>query len=140
VHDIASAIDDVPVIGPGGRVTVARSREGLDVDVVVRRRGRPIASSWRAPTEIAATIAGLVPRERLSVQAAFGYLELSKYEVQRLLRPVFLFLCTGGGGADEERASAAPRWAFVVAEPATTAPDVSLDDGLGHWQRGGALE
>ena len=130
----------MPVIGPGGRVTVARAREGFDVDVVVRRRGEALASHWRAPTEIAETLLALTPREGLAVRAALGYLELSKYEVQRLLRPVFLFLCTGGGGTDEENQSVAPRWAYVVAEPASTAPDISLDDGLGHWQRGGALE
>jgi hypothetical protein len=121
----------LPAIGPGGRAVAFERADGLAADVVIRRRRRWLPGSWRSGADIAARLhcacQGIPPDFR--TRAAFGYFELSKYERQRLLRPVFLF--SFGQRQDED--GRWPGWMTTVVEPATVGPGISLDDGVGLW-------
>jgi len=61
------------------------------------------------------------------VRLQFGYFELSKYDQQSTMRPVFL--ATLDLKADE---TGIP-YRFVTAAAATSAAGVSHGDGLGSW-------
>lgn len=126
--------EDVPVVGPGGRLTVYRtSRNGergwLQADLVVRPTARPISSSWRPASEILRQweIRYSETPEPLKVSAAFGYFELSKYERQTWLRPALVF---DVGQPGSERSVA---WQESLVLPATTSSEISLSEGLGSW-------
>jgi hypothetical protein len=118
------------VIGPGGRITVYRGTDWTEVDLAVRRRVAQINSKWRRPERI---MDGLLreiglPPDGLELTAQFGYLELSKYELQEWLRPAFLFVVqTSSSG--EYRVP----WQFTTVEPASVAAEIPNEEGLGAW-------
>jgi hypothetical protein len=132
--EIDSFIDGLPVIGPGGSITVYESLRQLQIDVVVRRRTEAIASAWR---DADAILEGLRTKiadrgyfdERESIDLSYGYFELSKYEAQTLLRPAIL--CSVDRRVEIEGKPV--RWQSTVVEPTTTNSDIPLEAGLGAW-------
>jgi hypothetical protein len=62
-----------------------------------------------------------------SLSVEFGYLELSKYERQLLIRPVFIARLDIPPGEDQVHFRA------VSVSAATDAPEVASVDGLGNW-------
>lgn len=135
VAEMTSRLPEVgmPVIGSGGRLTVAAERGAMTADIVVRRRldalpARPasideVIERCRARLAVMAAghrIAGLVP--------AFGYLELSKYERQHWMRPVLL-LSVRIASADDARLD----WADTLVEPVSLSDQVGAAIGLGSF-------
>src|SRR4029077_7745602 len=123
----------LPVLGPGGRVTVYDTADAFQADIVVRRRVREVASRWRPVEEIYADIATRVVASRYldgqrRVYGAFGYFELSKYERQSWLRPVFV-ISLEHARAGSERVLLES----TIAVAATITPGISQAEGLGNW-------
>jgi hypothetical protein len=92
-----------------------------------------VKSRWREPPEVSealrAKLAEQGPsRDIAKIYATLGYFELSKYEAQRWLRPVFLLFVERILVED-----ARVQWQSTLAEPATTSAEVPLDEGLGSW-------
>jgi hypothetical protein len=126
------------VIGPGGRATAFRGTRGMTgADVTIRRRSRAERGIWRRLDEIIRPLEQALSEdftgmeEEPMVRTAFGYLELSKYEAQSLMRPVFLF-------AIEEEQDPEGRWPGfqrIVVSSATTAGEFDLSEGLGIWSQ-----
>lgn len=127
------AENEVQVIGPGGRITVYRGNRGMEADLVVRRRVGEISSTWRRPEQIVARILAEFEGqpEGIEVICQFGYLEVSKYEAQEWLRPVFLLLFQNTGVLEGQ-----VPWQYSVVEPATTNSELPLEEGLGSWSEG----
>jgi hypothetical protein len=121
-------------IGPGGKALLFETASRRAVDITVRRRGYAFEGRWRDRFEILHRLncdcGNYYNRfPEFMVKAKFGYLELSKYESQTVLRPVFLFVITQDQGGD----GSWPAWRSIFVEPATTSPEVSLDEGVGSW-------
>jgi hypothetical protein len=124
------------VIGPGGRATAFRGARGMTgADVTIRRRSGAGQGKWRQLHEIMRPLEQALgedftgTEEEPSVRATFGYFELSKYEAQSLMRPVFLFVI-------EQEQDPDGRWPGIqriVVSPATTAGDLDKSEGLGMW-------
>lgn len=125
----------MPVVGPGGKVTVAtifdRGEPGTLVSVVIRPREQIIKSSrWRPMDRILAAARCASPGESplIRIDATFGMFELSKFEPQELMRPVFIFALIGLDPEDMREA-----WLYTIVEAATEADDVLSTAGLGRW-------
>jgi hypothetical protein len=67
--------------------------------------------------------------EEPAVRTAFGYFELSKYEMQSLMRPVFLFAIEQG----QDPEGRWPAFQRIVVSAATTAGGLDSSEGLGMW-------
>jgi hypothetical protein len=123
---------NLPVIGPGGRIMIAREASGTTAEIVVRKRGGAITSHWRSTDDLMASLTRRITqcssRTASVVQRAFGYFELSKYESQAWLRPAFMVLVELTIPGDERI-----RWIETIVEPATETKELSLADGLGSW-------
>jgi hypothetical protein len=124
---------ELPIVGPGGRVTLYDMGDHIQADVIVRNRASAVKSRWREPPEVSealrAKLAEQGPsRDIAKIYATLGYFELSKYEAQRWLRPVFLLFVERILVED-----ARVQWQSTLAEPATTSAEVPLDEGLGSW-------
>jgi hypothetical protein len=128
------------VIGTGGRITVNRAQEtsvekpktrAFNADIVIRRRTASIVSRWRDSDDVAQSILRRIDRfaqtsiESLFVQ--FGYLELSKYELQNWMRSAVLI--SFAALAVDNKA----KWTSTIAEPVTTTENLELMDGLGSF-------
>jgi hypothetical protein len=122
----------LPVLGPGGRVLVSRGIGEIDADVVVRKRNTEIVSKWVGEDlvlePLRELISGYGDEEYVTVLPSFGYFELSKYEPQFVMRPAFVFMVQGLYPAE-----IGPSWLQTVVVPATTSPNVPLEEGLGSW-------
>jgi hypothetical protein len=122
-------LEDLPVIGPGGRITVYREPGGAQVDIVVRHRERPIPSTWRQRSEIAEPVRRRVADyDDVIIHGNFGYYELSKYARQTHLRPAFLFLLDVSVSLEPE---ARVTWREQVVVAASTAEGLAVTEGLG---------
>jgi hypothetical protein len=121
------------VIGPGGRITVYRGNGTMEADLVTRRRVGELSSSWRRPEQIVARILAEVAGqpEGIEVMCQFGYLEVSKYEAQEWLRPVFLLSFQNKGELEGQ-----VPFQYSVVEPGTTTSELPLEEGLGSWSEG----
>jgi hypothetical protein len=122
----------LPVLGPGGRIVVFGDDRGGSAEVTVRRRLDTKEGSWRDPDEITARLRLLYYNDNNPaplLRAAFGYFELSKYERQKLMRPVFVFALEQP--QNEERGL--PGWRTTTVEPATVSPDFTLEEGIDNW-------
>jgi hypothetical protein len=121
----ATRLLDLPidVVGPGGRVIVETASHA---DVVIRRRESAIQSDWRSAGATLRRAPGLL-RFDGRIWGRFGYFELSKYELQLHMRPVFLFVI------DRPQTEETPGLRTSVVIPATTARDLEDDVGLGSW-------
>ncbi|HEY2955743.1 MAG TPA: hypothetical protein VGK89_10895 [Candidatus Eisenbacteria bacterium] len=121
----------LPVIGPGGRITVTARGSQAAADIVVRRREEKVASGWRSTADLIEAV-----RRRFSVRppgekivemyGAFGYFELSKYERQDWLRPAVV-LSLKIAFAEDERIE----WGDSIVEPVTVAENLAPREGLG---------
>jgi hypothetical protein len=124
------------VIGPGGRATAFRGARGMTgADVTIRRRSRAERGVWRRlpqilrPLEQALGEEFMGAEEEPTLRAAFGYFELSKYEAQSLMRPVFLFAIEHEQDPDGRW----PGYQRIVVSAATTAAKLDESEGLGTW-------
>lgn len=126
------AQQDLPVIGPGGRIVIAREASGTTAEIVIRKRGRTIASRWRSTDDLMAGLSRRItqcaPGAASIVQDAFGYFELSKYERQDWLRPAFMLLIELTVAGDDRI-----RWIETIVEPATETDEFGPAEGLGSW-------
>jgi len=122
--------NEVRVIGPGGRITVYRRNRTMEADLVVRKRVGEISSSWRRPEQIVARVLAEIAGqpEGIEVSCQFGYLEVSKYEAQEWLRPVFLLTFQNAGALEGQ-----VPWQYAVVEPASASLVLPLEEGLGSW-------
>lgn len=134
--DIATELYDqkLPIIGPGGRVTVYKSSTHIQADLVVRLREKKLQSFWRTPAMIyeslhSSLLAGGPMEDIVNIFATVGYLELSKYETQHWLRPTFLFVVERMIDVGETHIE----WQGTLAEAATINEDVPIRAGLGSW-------
>lgn len=142
--DITTTIDGWPMIGPGGRITFYDCRDHIDIDLVVRKRIMSIPSSWRSTEEITEDLRNKASREAalgesFTIYGTLGYFELSKFEAQNWLRPVFLFYVTRSGDVEATplegtatRNISVTR-SSTVAVAATSNAAVPLEAGLGSW-------
>jgi hypothetical protein len=127
------------VIGPGGRATAFRGARGMTgADVTIRRRSGAGPGIWRRLHEIMRPLEQALDEdftgteEEPSVRAAFGYFELSKYEPQSLMRPVFMFAIE----REQDPDGRWPGFQRIVVSAATTAREINDSDGLGMWADG----
>lgn len=120
----------LPVVGQGGRITLYGGSEWMEADVVVRKRIGWLPSTWRSAEQIFRRISQQIAGETgdVEVWAQFGYLELSKYERQLWLRPVFIFVLQGFGMQDFR-----VPWQEAMVEVATVNEEIRGDEGLGSW-------
>jgi hypothetical protein len=123
--------ESIPVVGPGGRAVVYTTTRGFSGDLTIRRRLNSSPGFWRAPNEIVARLKCDCPGSpsHVYLRMAFGYFELSKYELQSIMRPVFVFSVE----QPQDIEGRWPGWQLTIVEPATMSPKVDLDDGLGLW-------
>jgi hypothetical protein len=98
VYESQSRIDEggqeIDIIGPGGRFTVYRFGQRMSADFTIRKRQRNgIPTSWLDFTGIAERVRAELREagEGVRLQAAFGYVEASKYEFQKWLTLAFAF-------------------------------------------------
>jgi len=123
------APQNLPVIGPGGRVTVYAEEDGVQVDIVVRHREKEIPASWRTISDIAERVRRRISQQpSTEIQGNFGYYELSKYARQTYLRPTFVFLLDIVFRGNENDANVSWREPVVIA--ASTAPGLPITEGL----------
>jgi hypothetical protein len=122
--------NNIPVVGPGGRAIVYRQTNGsLVSEIVVRRREGELASEWKDVGDIVRRVQEISSgTETLDIWATFGYFELSKYELQLVMRPVFIFVVDGHSAV-----AGAPDWRQTLVEPATYSSRLSDEEGLGAW-------
>jgi hypothetical protein len=131
--------ETVPVIGPGGHVAVYDTADGLQMDIVTRRRSQAIPSKWRDSASVADELFRGFEIDGWEIRAEelktdFGYFELSKYEQQTILRPAVMAILDVV--ADE---SGIP-YRFVSVAAVTESPQLANHEGLGNWHRyGGQL-
>jgi hypothetical protein len=120
----------VPVIGPGGRVSMFRTSTSIWIDITVRQKSATYSSRLRELRNICQPyrdeFAGW--EKQVEVEPLFGYFELSKYETQLFLRPVFVFIFSVSASAE-----GAVSWQTVRVEPATLRDEIPPRAGLGHW-------
>jgi len=121
----------LPVLGAGGRIIFFQTDRGVGAELTIRRRLEPEEARWRDPAEIISRFRWeyQISRPMPRLRAGFGYFELSKYEFQRLMRPVFIFSLEQS--QDEERHL--PGWRTTIVEPATTSSEFTLQEGMGNW-------
>jgi hypothetical protein len=131
---------DLPVLGPGGRISVFFTASAwLEADIGVRKRLRSVPSQWRQQSEIVQEILRQLSERTLEqnsvrISARLGYFELSKYEPQRWLRPAFVFLLEIVSAVEPGVA-----WRDTIIAPAatTTETEIALEDGFGSWTNTG---
>jgi hypothetical protein len=123
---------DLPVIGPGGRIMIAREGNGTTAEIVIRKRDGYVTSHWRSTDELMASLSRRIAQCATGaasiVDAEFGYFELSKHERQEWLRPAIMVSIELTITGDERI-----RWIETIVEPATEADGLNPADGLGSW-------
>jgi hypothetical protein len=118
-------VESLPVIGPGGKILIQRSESSLTADITVRRRhlGAIPSENWIEPDAIYRSLlsefAGY--EDAIDIEATLGYFERSKYHVQYLLRPTFLFVIRP---RDQGTAESRSVWETTHIVPATWNPAV----------------
>ncbi len=122
----------VAVLGPGGAIIGSDGADGLEIAVVIRHREQSLPSTWRKPEAVIEELfTGFgIPGSDISpsdVRLRFGYFELSKYDRQSTMRPVFLAVL------DLKADETGVPYRFVAVAAATNAPGVAADEGLGSW-------
>jgi hypothetical protein len=118
-----TAIEGLPSLGPGGRMTLFDLPSGSFVEISVRPRAELVgATGWRDPGDVQAAVTAMVGDVReYRLRGALGYSEPSSYEVARLTRPSYVFVLDGPD------VPGAPHWRVSIAVPATV--DGDGDDG-----------
>jgi hypothetical protein len=125
-------IGSLPVLGPGGKVLIQDSDAAFMADITIRRRRlQAIASGeWNDPELLYRSLTtefGDFPTN-VEIDARLGYFELSKYDDQSLIRPVFMFLVRPHDELSEKGYVA---WEIVRVQPATLNKLVAEREGLG---------
>lgn len=126
-HDLLTRIDEVDVIGPGGRLIkqLVGSTAIFDLSVHPRRLSTPIQTEWRSAEDIGArVIRGLAERPRATLRAAFGYYEPSAFEPASVIRSAFVFVL------EHDDCTLPPRWRTAVVEAATHSEDLPPEAGM----------
>jgi hypothetical protein len=128
----------LPALGPGGHVALHETADGIQIDILTRRRTEALRARWRSPEAVAEDLfLGFgVDASTIAVGALtheFGYFELSKYEGQNVLRPAVVVRLDVPGG--EERV---PLRVLSVAA-ASAHPDLDAAEGLGTWSSAGGV-
>jgi len=119
----------MPVLGPGGKVTIYREPESLQADIVIRSLLERTPSQWRESSEISRRVRNkTAEHEHALIQGSLGYFELSKYDQQTWLRPAFVFILD-----IEFSANRNITWRETIVESATTTTKISDAEGLGAW-------
>jgi len=126
---IPNSGDQVPVIGPGGRILAFALPNVVFADVVMRSRGALLPARWRGVDEVFARMPPYLSVSGTMLTPAFGYFEASKYERQELLRLVYAFLLEPLPDAP------GPHWRRLLVEPATTHSDLGEWVGLEDFRR-----
>jgi hypothetical protein len=126
------------VIGPGGQIIAHDTAAGLQLDIVIRRRGQPLPSTWRDAEVVAdELLRGFAIDGRdidpQHLRLEFGYFELSKYEQQSILRPAMMTIL------DIPPDETGVPYRSVSVAAATEHPSLDLEDGLGNWHAHGGL-
>lgn len=90
--EMRTKIDGIDVIGPGGRVLIFGRGDSFRAEFVLRHRTAPRYGSWRSAAAIIAQLEETVANaSSVTIDAAFGYFEASRYVRQTLLRPAVVF-------------------------------------------------
>lgn len=127
-----TSIESLPVLGPGGRVIIRDSDAVFMADITVRSRDfKGVASEgWNDPGLVYQALTNEFGDygRHLEMKPRLGYFELSKYDVQSLIRPVFMFLI--------QVRHKSPRGTYVAWEttrvlPATINESIAEREGLG---------
>jgi hypothetical protein len=125
-------IESLPVLGPGGRVLIQDSDAVFMADITVRsREPQDIASEqWNDPKSVFRSLTAEFGdyRDYLEIEARLGYFELSKYDAQSLIRPVFMFLIQSHSKSSEASYVA---WETTRVHPATLNKSIAEREGLG---------
>jgi hypothetical protein len=121
-------IDSLPVLGPGGQVLIQDSDAAFMADITIRKPDfRGIASEeWSDPESVYRSLMADfgVYRDYLKIKARLGYFELSKYDDQSLIRPVFIFLIQSSERSNVD-------WETTRVQPATLNKSIAEREGLG---------
>jgi hypothetical protein len=126
--ELESSVEEngVPVVGPGGRVTLYSNLKSADV--VTRTRRDSVPSIWKDPGDVARRLSREIEDSAPThMHMTFGYFELSKYEFQAVMRPVLILI------ADRAPEGRIPGWRYVAVEPASSAQGIADSSGLGSW-------
>lgn len=126
--EVTSAIDGLPVIGPGGRLTIYRERGRLSGEVTIRRHGEALRAdrTWRDLRDVVGALQRLLDAEPTAIDADLGYFELSGRAEQTVLRPAYMFMVFRDQPVGEDGAG----WAEVVVTRATDVESLGPDVGL----------
>jgi len=126
-RELATMVESLPVVGPGGRATLYRDGAGFAAEFAIRRRIRPVMghTTWRDPGAVASRIRGVLGASTdCEIDIELGYFEASKYDVQWLMRPAYVVTMTQ---------TPPTGWRAVLVEPATHIEGVGDDVGLEPW-------
>jgi hypothetical protein len=130
-----TSIEMLPVLGPGGQVLIQDSEAAFVADITIRKRyAQGMTSEKWIDTELAYRSLAAEFREypqNVGIQAWLGYYELSKYDHQSFIRPVFMFVVRSH---DEDPEKSYIAWETVRLWPATSNKKVTEREGLGVSQ------
>jgi len=125
-------IESLPVMGPGGQVLIQDSDVAFMADITIRSRElQGIASEqWNDPGLVYRSLAAEFGdyRDYLEIKARLGYFELSKYDAQSLIRPVFMFQIQL---QSESSQGSHVVWETTHVQPATLNKSIAEREGLG---------
>jgi hypothetical protein len=125
-------IESLPVLGPGGQVLIQDSDDAFMADITIRSRDfQGVASEqWNDPGLVYRSLTAEFGdyRDYLEIKARLGYFELSKYDAQSLIRPVFMFLIQL---QSESSQASYVAWETARVQPATLNKSIAEREGLG---------
>jgi len=125
-------IESLPVLGPGGQVLIQDSDAAFMADITIRSRELQGITSeqWNDPGLVYRSLTAEFGdyRDYLEIKARIGYFELSKYDAQSLIRPVFMFLIQSQSKSSEASYVA---WETTRVHSATLNKSIAEREGLG---------
>jgi hypothetical protein len=126
-----TTIGSLPVVGPGGQVLIQMSDSVFMADITIRRRNLLAIHSerWADPEKIYRTLTDEFGdyEQEIEIEPTLGYFELSKYDVQRLLRPVFMFVIWPRNQGPEQGQLS---WETARILPASSSRSIGQTEGL----------
>lgn len=123
-HDIHTRIDDLDVVGPGGRLTKSMVGSLAIFGLSIHPRGQPILAPWRDGDRVARGIMSRLETlpSNPEFRTCFGFFERSSSEVTTHIRPVIVTVAEGGETQEY-------RWRVTLVEPLTES--LELPPGMG---------
>lgn len=120
----------LPVIGPGGRLTLFDNGRELVGYLVARQKVEALnnPARWVPREEAIARVLARFELDDVDVRGEFGYFEASRLTEQVLLRPTYVFVLDRA--QPDERG---PGWRTAVVEPATEVEGLEPFEGLEEW-------